>query len=617
MIIGNRDMTTTDIGFAHESGKTVYTVPEAFQETLTLRPEQVALRTVGGTQQITWREYGERVRAIAAGLAELGVGHGDTVGIMLTNRPEFNLIDTAALHLGATPFSIYNTSSSEQITHLFTNAANKVVVTEQVFLDKVTGAGVDLAHIILVDGPATGTITLAEVEANPAADFDFDAAWRAVQADDLATLIYTSGTTGPPKGVEITHRNVLAQIIALVNGPLRVGLDDRSVSYLPAAHVADRISGHAINLLTGIQMTTVPDPREVAAALPDARPTIFFGVPRVWQKIKAGIEGKLAAESSGVKKKLANWAIETGIAAARADLTGRGGGPVLAVQHKLAEALVLSKLRHAMGLDELKVAASGAAPIPPETLEYFIGLGFTVTEVWGMSETTGVGTYTELEKPRPGSVGRPVDGMELRLDTDGEVLVRGPIVTRGYRNMPEKTAEAIDAGGWLHTGDVGTLDPDGYLRIVDRKKELIINEAGKNIAPSNIENAVKAVSSLVGQVVAIGDAKPYIAALIMLDPDVAALRAKEFGATDADLATLATRQEIIDEVLAAVQTGNIKLSRVEQIKRFTIIGSVWEPGGDELTPKMSLKRTPIATKYAAEIDGLYAKDPADKVINVK
>ncbi|WP_378729798.1 AMP-dependent synthetase/ligase [Nocardia brasiliensis] len=610
-------MTTTDIGFAHESGRTVYTVPEAFQETLTLRPEQVALRTVGGTQQITWREYGERVRAIAAGLAELGVGRGDTVGIMLTNRPEFNLIDTAALHLGATPFSIYNTSSPEQITHLFTNAANKVVVTEQVFLDRVTGAGVDLAHIILVDGPATGTITLAEVEANPAADFDFDAAWRAVQADDLATLIYTSGTTGPPKGVEITHRNVLAQIIALVNGPLRVGLDDRSVSYLPAAHVADRISGHAINLLTGIQMTTVPDPREVAAALPDARPTIFFGVPRVWQKIKAGIEGKLAAESSAAKKALANWAIETGIAAARADLTGRGGGPVLAVQHKLAEALVLSKLRHAMGLDELKVAASGAAPIPPETLEYFIGLGFTVTEVWGMSETTGVGTYTELEKPRPGSVGRPVDGMELRLDTDGEVLVRGPIVTRGYRNMPEKTAEAIDADGWLHTGDVGTLDPDGYLRIVDRKKELIINEAGKNIAPSNIENAVKAVSSLVGQVVAIGDAKPYIAALIMLDPDVAALRAKEFGATDADVATLATRQEIIDEVLAAVQTGNVKLSRVEQIKRFTIIGSVWEPGGDELTPKMSLKRTPIANKYAAEIEALYAKKPSDKVINVK
>ncbi|MFC9434204.1 AMP-dependent synthetase/ligase [Nocardia sp. NPDC057030] len=610
-------MTTADIGYAHESDKTVYTVPEAFQETLTLRPDQVALRTVGGTQQITWREFGERVRAIASGLSALGVGPGDTVGIMLTNRPEFNLVDTAALHLGATPFSIYNTSSSEQITHLFTNAANKVVVTEQVFLDKVTGAGVELAHIVLVDGPATGAITLADVEANPAPHFDFEAAWRAVKPDDLATLIYTSGTTGPSKGVEVTHRNVLAQVIALVNGPLPVGLDDRAVSYLPAAHVADRISCHAMNLVTGVQVTTVPDPREVAAALPDARPTTFFGVPRVWQKIKVGIEGKLAAEPSGVKKSLANWAIETGMAAARADLAGKGRGPILSVQHKLADALVLSKLRHAMGLDELSVPASGAAPIPAETLEYFLGLGFPMSEVWGMSETTGVGTFTEKAKPRPGSVGRPVDGLELRLDTDGEVLVRGAIVTGGYRNMPEQTAEAIDADGWLHTGDIGTLDADGYLRIVDRKKELIINEAGKNIAPSNVENAVKAVSSLVGQVVAFGDAKPYIAALIVLDPDVAALRAKEFDATGADVATLATRQEIVDEVLAAVQAGNVKLSRVEQIKRFTIIGAVWEPGGDELTPKMSLKRTPIARKYAAEVEALYAKDASDRVINVQ
>ncbi|MFI6041425.1 AMP-dependent synthetase/ligase [Nocardia sp. NPDC051321] len=610
-------MTTTDIGYSHKSGKTVYTVPEAFQETLTVRPEQVALRTVGATLQITWRQYGERVRAIAAGLAELGVGRGDTVGIMLTNRPEFNLVDTAALHLGATPFSIYNTSSSEQIAHLFTDAANKVVVTEQVFLDKVTGAGIDLAHIVLVDGPAAGTISLDEVEANPAADFDFDATWRAVQPDDLATLIYTSGTTGPSKGVEVTHRNVLAQVIALVNGPLPVGLDDRAVSYLPAAHVADRISCHAMNLTTGVQVTTVPDPREVAAALPDARPTTFFGVPRVWQKIKVGIEAKLAAEPSGVKKALASWAIETGMAAARADLAGKGRSPILAVRHKLADALVLSKLRHAMGLAELHVPASGAAPIPAETLEYFLGLGFPMSEVWGMSETTGVGTFTEKTKPRPGSVGRPVDGMELRLDADGEVLVRGPIVTRGYRNMPEQTAEAIDDDGWLHTGDIGTLDPDGYLRIVDRKKELIISEAGKNIAPSNVENAVKAVSSLVGQVVALGDAKPYIAALIVLDPDVAALRAKEFDATDADVATLAARKEIVDEVLAAVQAGNVKLSRVEQIKRFTILGAAWEPGGDELTPKMSLKRRPIAAKYAPEIAALYAKEPSATVITVK
>ncbi|WP_280181957.1 AMP-dependent synthetase/ligase [Nocardia farcinica] len=609
-------MSTSEIGFAHESGKTVYTVPEAFQETLTLRPDQVALRTVGGTTEITWREYGERVRALAAGLAALGLKHGDTMGIMLTNRPEFNLIDTAALHVGATPFSVYNTSSAEQITHLFGNAGNKIVVTEQAFLDVIRATGVALDHIIVVDGPATGTLTLAEVEANPLADFDFDAAWRAVRNDDLATLIYTSGTTGPSKGVEITHANVLAQITALVSGPLRVGLDDRAVSYLPAAHVADRISGHAINLVTGIQITTVPDPREIAAALPDARPTTFFGVPRVWQKIKAGVEAKLASEPSPVKKKLATWAIETGVAAARADLAGKGRSPVLAVQHRLAEKLVLSKLRAALGFDELKVAASGAAPIPAEILEFYLGLGFTVSEVWGMSETTGVGTYTELDKPRPGSVGRPVDGVEVRLDADGEVLIRGPIVTRGYRNMPDKTAEAIDAEGWLHTGDVGTLDEDGYLRIIDRKKELIINEAGKNIAPSNIENAVKAASSLVGQVVAIGDAKPYITALIVLDPDIVALRAKDLGATDTDLPTLVRRREIADEVHAAVKAGNTKLSRVEQIKRFTIVGAVWEPGGDELTPKMSLKRKPIAEKYATTLAELYADPAPEHIVNV-
>ncbi|WP_228000527.1 AMP-dependent synthetase/ligase [Nocardia australiensis] len=607
---------TTAVGYAHKSGKTVYTVPAAFQETVTLRPDQVALRTVGGTQEITWREYGERVRAIASGLAALGVGRGDTVGIMLTNRPEFNLIDTAALHLGAAPFSVYNTSSPEQIAHLFTNAENKVVVTEQAFLGVINSAEAPIDQVIVVDGPAEGATTLADLESNPAPDFDFEAAWQAVEPDDLATIIYTSGTTGPSKGVEITHRNVIAEVIALVEGPLEVGLDDRSVSYLPAAHVADRISGHCINLLTGVQITTVPDPREIAAALPEVRPTTFFGVPRVWQKIKAGIDGKLATEPSPVKKALANWAVATGIAAARADLAGKSRGLLLDVQYRLAETLVLSKLRHALGLDELRVAASGAAAIPGETLEYFLGLGFTVSEVWGMSETTGVVTYTELDKPRPGSVGRAVEGVELRLGEDGELLVRGPIVTHGYRKEPQKTADALDSGGWLATGDIATIDADGYVRIVDRKKELIINESGKNIAPTNIENAMKAASSLIGQVVAIGDAKPFISALIVLDPDVAALRAKALGVPDADAATLATRRELIDEVLTAIKAGNMKLSRVEQIKRFTLVAAAWEPGGDELTPTMKLKRSPIVAKYAEEIVALYANPLPDTVVNV-
>ncbi|MFC9472286.1 AMP-dependent synthetase/ligase [Nocardia sp. NPDC056952] len=606
----------TDIGFAHASGVTVHTVPAAFQQTAALRPDQIALRTVGGTQEITWAEYATRVRALAAGLAKLGVRHGDAVGIMLTNRPEFNLIDTAALHLGAIPFSVYNTSSTEQIAHVFANAGNKVVITEQAFLDTIRAAGAEIEHTVIVDGTAEGTVTLAELESDPAPDFDFDAAWQAVQPGDLATLIYTSGTTGPSKGVELTQSNVIAQVVGLVSGPLPVGFDDRAVSYLPAAHVADRISAHAMSLLTGIQITTVTDPREIAAALPDARPTVFFGVPRVWQKIKAGIENKLAVEPSPVKKALANWAIGVGVAQARAKLAGENS-LVLGVQHKIADTLVLSKLREALGFAELKVAASGAAPVPPETLEYFLGLGFAVSEVWGMSETAGVGTYTEIDKPRPGSVGRVMDGVELRLDADGEVLIRGPIITPGYRNMPDKTAEAIDDAGWLHTGDIGTLDADGYLRIVDRKKELIISEAGKNIAPSNIENAMKAASSMIGQAVAIGEARAYITALIMLDPDVAALRAKDFGATDATHAELARRKEIVDEVREAVLAGNRKLSRVEQIKRFVIVENLWEPGGDELTPKMSLKRTPISNKYAETIAELYAATPPEYVVNVK
>ncbi|MFC9873211.1 AMP-dependent synthetase/ligase [Nocardia salmonicida] len=606
----------TDIGFAHASGVTVHTVPAAFQQTAALRPDQIALRTVGGTQEITWAEYATRVRALAAGLAKLGVRHGDTVGIMLTNRPEFNLIDTAALHLGAVPFSVYNTSSTDQIAHVFANAGNKVVITEQAFLDTLRASGASVEHTVVVDGTAEGTVTLAQLESDPAPDFDFDAAWQAVQPGDLATLIYTSGTTGPSKGVELTQRNVIAQVVGLVLGPLPVGFDDRAVSYLPAAHVADRISAHAMSLLTGIQITTVTDPREIAAALPDARPTVFFGVPRVWQKIKAGIENKLAVEPSPVKKALANWAIGVGVAQAKAKLAGESS-LLLGVQHKIADALVLSKLREALGFAELKVAASGAAPVPPETLEYFLGLGFAVSEVWGMSETAGVGTYTEIDKPRPGSVGRVMDGVELRLDADGEVLIRGPIITPGYRNMPDKTAEAIDDAGWLHTGDIGTLDADGYLRIVDRKKELIISEAGKNIAPSNIENAMKAASSMIGQAVAIGEARAYITALIMLDPDVAALRAKDFGATDATHAELARRKEIVDEVREAVLAGNRKLSRVEQIKRFVIVENLWEPGGDELTPKMSLKRTPISNKYAETITQLYAATPPEHVVNVK
>lgn len=605
------------ITFPHETGAQVATLPEAFQQTVTVAPDTVALRTVGGIQEITWAEYGRRVRAIAGGLAALGIGRGDAVGIMLTNRPEFHLIDTAALHLGAVPFSIYNTSSSEQIEYLFGNAENTVVVTEQVFLPVIRAAATAVRTTIVVDGTASGALTLAELEETPAPDgFDFVASWQAVEPQDLATLIYTSGTTGPPKGVEITHRNMIAELAAL-REHVTVGFGDRIISYLPAAHIADRVSAHGANLVRGIQITSVADPREVAKALPDVHPTFFFGVPRVWQKIRAGIEAKLSEETSPVKKNLGSWALGVGASEAQAQLDHSSTGPLGALQHRLADKLVLHKVRSAIGMDEIKFAASGAAAIPPEVLQFFLGLGVPVLEVWGMSETTGVSTMTTSDNLRIGTVGMPIHGVEAKLGEDGELLIRGDVVMRGYRKQPQKTAETFDADGWLLTGDIATIDDDGNVTIIDRKKELIINESGKNMSPTNIENAIKAASSLIGQAVAIGDARPFVSALIVLDPDAAAARAKALNIPNADITELAARPEVIEEVVAAIRQGNGKLSRVEQIKRFTIVPTAWDPGGDELTPTMKLRRRPISQKYTGQIDQLYSAAPGVGVIDVR
>ncbi|WP_290707215.1 MULTISPECIES: AMP-dependent synthetase/ligase [Gordonia] len=603
------------ITFLHESGKRIATLPAGFQETIRLRPGAVALRTVGGAQEITWRQYGERVRAIAGGLAALGVGHGDSVGIMLTNRPEFHLVDTAVLHLGGVPFSIYNTSSPDQVEYLFGNAGNTVVVTEAAFLPILTAADTGVRTVISVDGGA-GTTALTEVESMPApAGFDFEASWRAVEPSDLATLIYTSGTTGPPKGVEITHRNMIAEAIALTD-IVDTGLDGRLLSYLPAAHIADRVSTHGTNMLRGAQITSEPDPRNIAVALPDARPTLFFGVPRVWQKLKAGIEAKLA-EATGVKAGLGAWALGVGAEVAELHLQGKSPSGLLRLQHGVADKLVLSKVRHGIGMDEIDIAYSGAAAIPPEVLKFFLALGIPVLEVWGMSESTGATTLTSPDNLAIGTVGRPVRGVEIKLGADGELFVRGPVVMRGYRNQPDKTAEAIDADGWLATGDIAQVGADGNVTIVDRKKELLINESGKNLAPTNIENAIKAVSPLVGQIVAIGNAKPYVSALIVLDPDMAAVKAREYGLDETDLAVISAHPAVVAEVTAAVATGNAKLSRVEQIKRFVIIASPWEPGGEELTPTMKLRRKPIDAKYAPEIVALYSDPVAPGTVDLR
>jgi long-subunit acyl-CoA synthetase (AMP-forming) len=359
-------------------------------------------------------------------------------------------------------------------------------------------------------------------------------------------------------------------------------------------------------MVTGMRIVTLPDLRQLITVLPAVRPTFFGAVPQIWYRLKAGIEAQLAAEPSPVKRRLGRWALDVGRARARRRSDGRPVPRSLAVQHAVAERLVLSTIRARLGLDRVRFAATGAAAIDPDALEFVLGLGLPVCEVWGMSELSCAATANPPDAIRIGTVGVALPGVELRVADDGELLVRGPLVMKGYRNEPEKTAETIDADGWLHTGDIASIDGDGYVRIVDRKKELMINAAGKNMSPANIEGIVKVSCPLVGSAVAIGDDRPYVVALLTLDPDALAAFAREHGLPGGDPAALAGAPEVRAAVEAGIERANARLSRVEQIKRFTILPDTWEPGGAELTPTLKLRRRPIATKYAEEIEKLYA-----------
>ncbi len=595
VLVIERDASTLD----------ALTVCEAFQRTAAQNPDRVALRTLGGELTLTFKEMQSRVRAIAAGLHSLGVGMGDTVGLMLLNRPEFNICDCAAMHLGATPFSIYSTCSPEQIAYLFSNAKNKILITELQFLEKIWAAGMDsLEHVICVDGAPEGTIGLEQLEAFDVPDFDFEASWRAVSGEDLITICYTSGTTGPPKGVELTHANVLAECHAAA-AVIEHDPEGRIISYLPNAHMADRYSTHYVQLLYGTEVTVISDVTQITAAIAEVHPTSFGSVPRVWEKMKAGLEAAIAADEDVARKQAVEWAIGVGLQCVRAEQAGETVSEELLAEYAKADELVLKRLRERLGLDQTKMLYAGAAPTPVEVLEFFHAIGLPICELWGMSELTCVGTCNPRERPKLGTVGPPLPGIEVKIAEDGELLCRGEMVMRGYRADPIQTAEAIDAGGWLHTGDIAEIDSEGYVKIVDRKKELIINAAGKNMSPANIEAQIKSSSALIGQAIAIGDRRPYNVALIVLDPDGGSVWAAEHGLADVSPAALCQEPGVKAEVARGVEEANSHLSRVEQIKRFAILPCDWLAGGDELTPTMKLKRKPIAEKYAAEIDALY------------
>jgi long-subunit acyl-CoA synthetase (AMP-forming) len=577
---------------------------EAFDATVERLGEDVAIRTADDSVTMTWEELRARVRAIAGGLASLGVSKGDTVALMLNNRPDFIPVDLAAVSLGAVPFSIYQTAAPEQIEYVVSDAGARVIVTESMFLDqidRVKGSVTELEHVVVVDREG-GTNTLSDLEGvDPV--FDPSPISDAIEPDDLLTLIYTSGTTGPPKGVQLTHRNLLSLVSSVddvIELPKR---GSKVISWLPAAHIAERGAHYYLPVTRGVEVTICPDPRKIVEFLPQVRPTWFFSVPRIFEKLKSGLEAKLdripGEEGEGARK-----AIAAATQKVRLESAGEKVPDQLATAVAQADEQMFSQLRHQLGLDELVAINVGAAPTSLEVLEFFHALGIEVGELWGMSETCGVATCNPPKRVKLGTVGPPVPGVEIKLADDGEVMVKGDSVMPGYRNMPEKNAETITEDRWLLTGDIGEIDEDGYLKIVDRKKELIINAAGKNMSPANIESKLKLIP-LVDQAVAIGDSRKYVSALLTLDANAASAWAKAHG-KEPDLAALAEDDELLAEVETGVKEANDALARVEQVKRFRILPEPWEPGGDELTPTMKLKRRPIADKYADEIDALYA-----------
>lgn len=589
-------------------GKTVVTY---FRDTVAARRDQVALRWRDGDKwgALTWGDYADRACRVAAGLASLGVTHGDRVTLMLRNCPEFHIFDMAALLLGATPTSLYYTSSPEQVEYQLRHAESSVVVVDRpTALEKVCAVRANvptLRGVVCVDD--IGDIADGEVVGLDALfeqpPVDLAEAAQTVAPEDIATIIYTSGTTGPPKGVMISHFNVAWAIesLRLVWGKDFVG--KRVISYLPTAHVADRLVCHWLAAVAGFDVTDCPEAQLLGEYLLTARPHFLMCPPRFWEKLYQGMRAEAGATEF-------DCAVSAGKTVREARL--HGGEP----PHEAAEAWrqLAPKVpgwKALVGLDALEIAYSSAAPGNAGIIDAFAALGTPLSDGYGMSETTSVGAL-DVSESKPGTVGRPLPGVELKLAEDHEILIRCGSVMVGYLKDPEKTAEAIDGENWLHTGDLGEIDEEGYLRIVGRKKELIINAYGKNVSPVNVELSL-ATNPLFAQVVAIGDARKFITALFVLAPDFAPRWAKEHGISFSTLEDLACHPAVLAEAGQTVSGGNESLSKVEQVKRFRVLAGPWLPDSDVLTALSKLKRRNITVRYADEIEQMYADTSSDPV----
>jgi long-chain acyl-CoA synthetase len=562
---------------------------------------------------LTWSELHETGRRVAAALVAHGVEPGAPVAIMATNRIEHVVADHAALLAGGVPLSVYNTLSPEQVSYIAGHSAPQAVFLETSdHLERWRPALADVASIRLVVGIGDARLDderfvvwddLVE-EGRDLPTQEVDERSAAVRPENPATILYTSGTTGDPKGVVLSHANVVYECETTLR---RNGAEPGNVtlSYVPYAHIAERVLSMYLPPHFGDwHVHLVADPALLVSALRDVRPTQFFGVPRVWEKIRAGLSGMLAQEPDPERKAAVERAMAVGVEYVESLQVGETTSPELQQRYDEVDAAVLTPIKARLGLDRVSWAGSASAPMPVEMARFFAGLGLAINDIYGMTETCGAATACGPGRFRLGTVGAALAGIELRIAADGEVLIRGPITTFGYHRRPDATADLLDLEGWVHSGDIGAIDADGFLSIVDRKKELIITSAGKNVAPSNIESLLKE-SPVVGHALAFGDDRPYVVAVLTLDGEVAPSIARARGVEFIDLADLAGKPEIRAMVQAAVDAANARLSRPEQVKAFELLPTEWTSESEELTPTLKLKRRVVDAKYADVIDRLY------------
>jgi long-chain acyl-CoA synthetase len=583
------------------------TIPQRLLQTAATKPSTIAYQAKidGRWQPTTFKTYADQVRTAARALIALGFPAGGKVTILGFNRPEWVIFDHAAMMAGGVPAGIYTTCSADEVQYIVHHSDSVVVLVENAEqLAKVKAKRSELPRLewIVTMRGATGTgddvLTwddfLAKADGVP--DSEVDKRLDALDPDAVATLIYTSGTTGPPKGVMLSHKNLAWTSRALIDmGGGRT--DDVLVSYLPLSHIAEQMCTIHMPATMGGTVYFAEALDKVPDAIKEARPTLFFGVPRIWEKFHAVLAGKLA-EAQGAKKHLAAWARKVCREANR--YRDRGQEPPIAIQlqYRLATRLVISKVKQALGFDRVVELFSGAAPIAPDVLEFFSSLDLPIHEIYGQSEDTGPTSCNLTGRTKIGTVGPPIPGIEVKLGEDGEILVRGPNVFLGYYKEPEATAEVLK-DGWLCSGDLGAFDNDGFLSITGRKKEIIITAGGKNIAPKNIEAMIKQ-SPLVGEAVVIGDRRKYLTALVTLDVDAAKKLVGDGSPHE--------HPQVRSQIQASIDEANKALARVEQVKKFSILPVAFGIDSGELTPTMKIKRKVVAQKYAREIEAMYADE---------